>query len=106
MEAGGRSGYRSALLSINSLIAVAVAGRIGARYVRRKRNMADAIENPVKIIDRLEADAALAEFGAGENFGLEFSVTPEQQAFAASHLAPGSAQRLPLVRHRRWLARP
>ena len=48
MQAGGGGGYRSALLGIDGLVAFAIAGRIGARDIRRERDVADAIERARK----------------------------------------------------------
>jgi hypothetical protein len=82
MEAGGGSGYRSSLLGVDGLIALAIAGRIGARDVGRKRDVANAIEGGEEIVALIivaliiaalisaglqagfEADAALTEPGA------------------------------------------
>ena len=44
MKTGGGRGYRSALLGIDGLIALAIVGGIRARDVGRERDMADAIE--------------------------------------------------------------
>jgi len=84
MEAGGRSGHGAALAGIDGLIAFAVIffavifaaifkakGRIRPRNVGREWDVADAIENGVEIVNRLEANMALAERGAGENFRLQ-----------------------------------
>jgi len=84
MEAGGRSGYGAPVAGIDGLIAFAVIffaaifavtfaamGRIRPRYVGREWDVADAIENGVEIVNRLEANMALAERGAGENFCLQ-----------------------------------
>ena len=75
MKAGGGSGYRSALLGIDGLVAFAIAGRIGTRDIGRERDVADAIEGSEEIVgaarDGLKADAALAEFPAGEDLGLQ-----------------------------------
>src|ERR1039458_7988838 len=83
MQASGWGRYRSALPRIDSLIAVAIAGRIGARDIRRERDVADAIEHGEEIADWLKADAALAEFRSGENLGLQVAGVPvaEEQTF-------------------------
>ena len=49
--------------------------------------------------DRLKADAAQAEFRAGENLGLQFVEIPlaEEQALADADLAAGANQALPIV---------
>lgn len=78
MEAGGRSGYGAPLPGIDGLIAFAVIfavmGRIRPRNIGREWDVADAIENGVEIVDGLEANMALAERGAGENFCLQLIV--------------------------------
>ena len=88
MKAGGRGGDRSALLGVDGLIAFAIAGGIRARDVGRERDVADAIEGgkeSVHALNGLKADAALAEFGAGEDIGLKFFeiaiVLAEEQSF-------------------------
>jgi hypothetical protein len=43
VKTGGGSGYGSPLPGVNSLIAIAVRGRIWARDVGRERDVADAI---------------------------------------------------------------
>jgi hypothetical protein len=40
--------------------------------------VADAVENVEKIGDRLKADAAFAELGAGEDLSLQFIVLAEK----------------------------
>ncbi len=61
--------------------------------------MADAIENREEIVLALEveADVALAEFGAGEDLGLQFVVLAEEDAFADADLAAGANQAFPIV---------
>ena len=81
VEAGGGGGDRSALVGVDGLIAVAVVGRVSAVDVGRKWNMADAVESGEEIIggaEGIEADGALAEFAAGENFGLQVVVLAEK----------------------------
>ncbi len=63
--------------------------------------MADAIESGEEIVfalkDRVEADATLAEFGAGEDFGLQFIVLAKEESFANTDLAAGANQAFPIV---------
>jgi hypothetical protein len=66
--------------------------------------VADAVEKGKEIVvfmppvpARLKADAALAEFGAGKNLGLQFVVFAEKQAFADADLAAGTNQTFPIV---------
>jgi len=120
VKAGGGSCDRSILLGINGLVAIEVARRIGARDVRRKWDVADAAEKSEEVVlpvvfvtvivvvfssKRLKSDAAFAELGAGENFGLQFVVLPEKEAFADANLASGVNQAFPIVRVGRELAR-
>jgi hypothetical protein len=99
MQAGGGGRYRPARLRIDGLIAVAIAGRIGARDIRRERDVADAIEHGEEIADWLKADAALAELCSGENLGLQVAGVPvaEKQAFADADLAARANQAFPIV---------
>ena len=105
METGGGRRYRSALLGINGLIALAIAERIRARDVGRERDVADAIEHGEKVIvilEEVKANVALAEFSACEDLGLQFIgvqfiLIAEKEAFADSDLAAGTNQALPVV---------
>ena len=109
MKAGGGGGYRSALLGVDGLIAFAIAGRIGARDIRRERNVADAIEGSEEIVaavkDGLEAEVAQAELRAGEDLGLQFVTVTEEEAFPDLNLAAGAHQAFPIVGMRGKLAR-
>ena len=51
-------------------------------------------------LDRLKADAALAEFCAGQDLGLKFFAIAlaEKQAFADADFAAGTNQAFPIVR--------
>ncbi len=104
MKAGGRGCYRSALLCVDGLIAFAIAGGIRARDVGRERDVADAIEGgeeSVHALNGLKADAALAEFGAGQDLGLKFFeiaiVLAEEQSLADAYFAAGANQAFPIV---------
>jgi hypothetical protein len=102
VKAGGRGGYGSVLLGVDGLIALAIVGRIGTRNVRRKRDMADAIERGKEIAalpDGVKANSALAESGASEHLGMQFigTVLAEEQVFADADLAAGTNQAFPIV---------
>lgn len=104
MKACGRSGDRSALLGVDGLIAFAIAGRIRTGDVGRERDVADAIEGGEEVVhalNGLKADAALAEFGAGQDIGLKFSeiaiVLAEEQSFTDAYFAAGANQAFPIV---------
>jgi hypothetical protein len=101
VEAGGGSGYRSTLLGVDGLIALAIARRVGAGNVGWERDMADAIEGSEEIVrglkGGLEADTALAELGAGEDFSLQFVFLAEEQALADADFAAGTNQAFPIV---------
>jgi hypothetical protein len=104
VKAGSGSCDRPVLLGIDSLVALEIARRIGARDIGRKRDVADAVENRKEIVvavifsgEGLETDAAFAEFGAGKNFGLQFVVLAEEKVFANTDLASGADQALPIV---------
>ena len=57
--------------------------------------MADALENGVEIAGAVEADGALAEFAAGDDFAFQSFV--ERNALAGAHLAARADQRLPVA---------
>ncbi len=104
METGGGRGDGAAGLRVDSLIAIAIGGGIGARDVGRERNVADAVEDVVKlgdragaVIDRRKTDVAFAEGSAGDDLGLEFVVLAEKQALADADLAAGTNQAFPIV---------
>ncbi len=86
------------------MIAFAIAGRIGTRDVGREWDVADAIENAeevfVPISGGIEADVALAEFGAGDDFGVQFVVLAEKKMFADADFTAGTNQAFPFV----WLS--
>ncbi len=111
MQAGGGSRYRSTLLGIDGLVTFAIVRRIGARDIRRERDVAEAIKSREKIVfalrDGLKADAALAEFPAGKHLGLQLVVTSlaEEQAFSNTDLAAGTDQAFPIIGICRELAR-
>jgi hypothetical protein len=100
------------MLGVNRLIALAVVGRIWARDVGREWDVADAIESGEEIVtalkaalkDRLKADAALAEFRAGKNLGLQFVTLAEKEVFADGDLTAGADQAFPIVGLRGKLA--
>jgi len=70
--------------------------------------VADAIEGGeevfVLISGGLEADVALAEFGAGDDLGLQFVVFAEIKMFADANFAAGTNQAFPVVGLSRELA--
>ena len=109
MKAGGRGCDRSARLGVYGLVALAIAGGIRARDVRREWDVADAIESGEEVVlalkDGLKADTALAELAAGQYFRLQFVLLAEEEAFADSDLAAGPNQAFPVVRFGRELAR-
>jgi len=102
VKTGGGRGYRSTLQGVDGLVALAIAGGIRTYDVGRERDVADAIECGKKIVRalgcRLEADAAFAEFGTGQDFGLEFIVLAEEEALTDTDLAAGADQAFPIVR--------
>ena len=107
VKASGGSCDRSILLGINGLVAIKIAGRIGARDIGRKRDVADAVENRKEAIfavvfvifpgKRLKADAAFAELGAGKHLGLQFIVLTEKKPFTNADFAAGADQTFPIV---------
>jgi len=101
MKAGGRGGCRSALLGVDGLIAVAIAGKIRAGDVGREWDVSDAVEDREKIVcslkGGLKADAALAEFRAGEDLGLQLILLAEEQALADADFTAGPDKAFPIV---------
>jgi hypothetical protein len=87
------------------LVALAITGRIWARDVGRERDVADAIESGEEIVHALDhavngglkADKAFAELGAGQDFGLQFVLRSEEEAFTDSDFAAGANQAFPIV---------
>src|SRR5579862_1623554 len=67
--------------------------------------MTNSLHSREKIIGRREADVALAEFPACNNFGLKFIMVAEIEMLADGNLAAGSNQAFPLVRILAQLAR-
>ena len=101
VKPGGGSGDRTGLLGIDGLVALAIARRIGTRDVGRKRDVPDAIENSEETFgtfkDRLEADAAFAEFPTCHDLGLQFIMLAKVQALSDANLAAGTNQAFPVV---------
>jgi len=94
------------------LIAFAIAGRIRARDIRRKWDVANAIERSEEIFiarNGQESDAALAELRASQNLGLQFVLQfvlhSEKKALADADLAAGANQAFPIVGLNRKLPR-
>jgi hypothetical protein len=100
VETGGRRGYRSALIRIDGLIALAIAGGVRTRDVGRERDVADAIEGGkevIVILEGLKADIPPAELCARQDLGLQFILVAKEKAFADSDFAAGANQALPFV---------
>ena len=70
VKSGGRRSDRASFASENGLVAVAVAGRIGAFDVGRQGNMSDSLERCEEIALAVKADRALAEPSAARRFRL------------------------------------
>ena len=98
MKARGGSGDRSAFAGVDGLIAFAVGGRIGARDVGRERDVSQLFEDAEKVFHGLKADAALAEPGAGDHFGLQDIRLAEEKALSHPDFTAGAHQALPFVR--------
>jgi hypothetical protein len=97
VKSGGGGGDGAWRAGVDSLVALAVVRRISPRNVRRERNVSDAIEDRKEIVDRIEADMALAVFAAVKNLGLEFVAVSEVKALTDSDFASGANQALPVV---------
>src|SRR5260370_16604016 len=70
---------RAGTLGENGLIALAVRSFIGALDIRRKRDMAEALEMPADagLVMRKEPQSAQAEPTAGENLRFQFPLAKE-----------------------------
>ena len=97
MEAGGRCGDGAALTGVDGLIAVVIGGDIGTGDVGRQGHVAELFEQREKIVDRGEADAAFAERAAGEDFGAELIVFPEEEVLADTYLSAWANETFPIV---------
>src|SRR5215472_921765 len=95
MESRGGGCDRALLAGEDGLIALAVAGVIGAFDVGWERDVAQAFEGGPKVAWSVEADSALAQFAVGDD--LAFQVFVEANTFANSHLPAGTHQRLPVA---------
>ena len=71
VQAGGGRCDRATFARVDGLVAFAVRHLVIAANVGWKRGVADAVEDGVEIIDGIEAEKALAEVVAFEDFGLE-----------------------------------
>ena len=98
VEASGGRGDGSALAGVDGLVAVAIGGGIGAGDVGRERDMADLLDAGEEVVDRTEADVALAKFAAGDDLGLEFIVVAEEKVLADADFAAWTHEAFPIVR--------
>lgn len=97
VESGSGGGDGAAFAGIDGLVAVAVGGGIRTDDVGRKRNVADVFHLGKKILCGGEADVALSELAAGDDFGLKFIVVAEVELLADCDLAAGTDETLPVV---------
>ena len=81
-------GYRSALLCINRLVAVAVVAGIGAVNIRRQWDVAEPLQCAPEIFAGCEAKHALAEFAALGDLGLQCRVDAGVVASKKPRLRP------------------
>ena len=103
VQARRRRGHRAGRLGVDRLILLAIFGCVGAVDVRRQRNVPDAVEDGEEIVDRIEAQMALAERPAPDDLGCQFvrrfvRIAAEIDALAQAELAAGMHQRLPFQR--------
>jgi len=117
VEAGGGRGGGAGMARVDGLISLAVLrgvglGGLAAMDVGGKRHVADAGERGVEVVDRGEAQGALAEGAGGEDFGGEEGLggvladhlraglwggLEEQEGFARANLAGGADEGAPEV---------
>ena len=97
VKTGGGGGDGSALMGVDGLVAFAVSGGIFAGDVGRKRDVSDLVDAGEKIVDGVEADAALSERSAGDDFGAERAVFSEEETLADIDLAAGTNETFPFV---------
>jgi hypothetical protein len=72
VQAGGGRGYGTAFMGVDGLVALVVRPLVVAADVGRKRDVADAVEDGIEIVDRVEAEEARTEVVALQDFGFEF----------------------------------
>src|SRR5260370_14656220 len=96
MRTSGGRRNRAGTLGETVLVALGVRGFIGARDVRRKRNMPEPLKMlaDAALVMRNEAKRAQAKRAARAHLGLQFSFA-EKNPFPELHLATGPNKRLP-----------
>lgn len=97
MKAGGGCGNGAALVRVNGLVAVAIVRGIRTGDVGREGDMADLVDCGKEIVDWREADVALTEFAAGNDFGAEFIVGSEEKMLADGDFAAGADEAFPVI---------
>ena len=97
VEAGGGGSYGSPLAGVDGLRAIAVGGGVVGGDVGGEGDVADLFHAGEEVIHGDETDMALAEFAAGDDFGLKFVVIAEEKMFADSNLAARPDQTFPIV---------
>src|SRR5947209_10083909 len=98
MQAGSRGGHTVLLLRIDSLIAFAIFGAVGAADIGRQRHMSDALHHSKEVIYRVEPQCPLTKFATSGDFSLEFRhcLLAKINPLANANLTAGTHQRLPL----------
>src|ERR1700751_417564 len=97
MKTCGGSSDGSAVASVHGLITFVVGRRIRTRDVRRQRDVPDQVDASEEIGDWGKSDVALAEFPAGDDFGLKFVLLPKKKMLANRDLSAGANQAFPFV---------
>src|SRR5579871_3877586 len=81
VKASGGSGHRSALSRIDGLVTVAVALRILAGDIGRKRNMSDLFDLREEVACGLKTNSALPKFAPPYDLGPQFGMFSETEMF-------------------------
>ncbi len=97
MKTCGGSSDGSPVASVYGLITFVVGRTVRARDVRRQRDVADQVDASEEIGHGSEADMALAEFPAGDNFSLKLILLSKKKMLADRDLTAGTNQAFPFV---------
>jgi hypothetical protein len=98
VQAGGGRGNRASLARVYRLVALPISSPIGARNIRRQRNMAEPFDYAEKVNHGREPDSALPERAPAGHFRLQIARLTEVELLSHSNLAPGTHEALPLIR--------
>src|SRR5580698_6279008 len=98
VQTSGWGSNRSAFPGVDRLIALAVAGLIGAVDVRGQRHVSQFLDQSPKISIWIESHPAFPKAASLDYFRLQLATLPKQQTLPYSDLSPRTYQTLPPVR--------